>query len=126
MLIVVSPAKTLDYESPLPTKVHTEPRMIEDAKELVDVMVTKSPAEVASMMHLSPALAELNVQRYQDWETTFDFDNSRQAVLAFKGDVYTGMEIERFGTRDFTEAQKSLRILSGLYGVLRPMDLMQP
>lgn len=126
VLIVVSPAKTLDYESPLPTKVHTEPRMVADTKELVDVMVTKSPDEVASMMHLSPALADLNVQRYQDWEPRFDFDNSRQAVLAFKGDVYTGMEIERFGTRDFTEAQKRLRILSGLYGVLRPMDLMQP
>lgn len=126
VLIVVSPAKTLDYESPLPTRAHSVPRMVDDAAGLIDVMVTKSPDEVASMMHLSAPLAELNVQRYQDWEPRFSFDNSRQAVLAFKGDVYTGMEIERFGTRDFTEAQKRIRILSGLYGVLRPLDLMQP
>jgi uncharacterized protein len=126
MLIVVSPAKTLDYESKLLTRTHTLPRMIDQASELVDVMVTKSPDDVASMMHLSPKLAELNVQRYQDWEPEFTLNNARQAVLAFKGDVYTGMAVERFSARDFTEAQKRLRILSGLYGVLRPLDLMQP
>jgi len=126
MLIVLSPAKTLDYETKLLTRAHTQPRMVEESAKLVDAMMTKSPDEVASMMHISNTLAELNVQRFQDWEPTFSLKNSRQAILAFKGDVYIGMDVERFGARDYTEAQKRIRILSGLYGVMRPLDLMQP
>ena len=126
MLIVLSPAKTLDYESKLLTRAHTQPRMIEESAKLVDTMMTKSPDDVASMMHISNNLAQLNVQRFQDWEPAFSLQNSRQAILAFKGDVYIGMDIDRFGARDYTEAQKRIRILSGLYGVLRPLDLMQP
>jgi cytoplasmic iron level regulating protein YaaA (DUF328/UPF0246 family) len=126
VLIVLSPAKTLDYESKLPTKKFSVPTMTHDSAELIEVLVTKSPDDIAAMMHLSPALAELNVERYQNWEPEFTSENSRPALLAFKGDVYVGMDLARFGERDFTAAQKRIRILSGLYGVLRPLDLMQP
>ena len=127
MLIVVSPAKSLDYESPLPTKKHSEPRMLDQASELVDIMAKKTPAEIAKMMSISEGLAELNFERFQDWEAPFSPDNARPALLAFNGDVYLGMDAANtFGERDYTHAQKVLRILSGLYGVLRPLDLMQP
>ena len=127
MLIVVSPAKSLDYESELPTKKHSEPRMLDETQELVDVMAEKSPAEIARLMSVSQGLAELNHERYQDFEQPFTTDNARPAILAFTGDVYLGMDPSgTFTERDFTHAQKVLRILSGLYGVLRPLDLMQP
>ncbi len=127
MLIVISPAKSLDYETPLATKKFSEPDMLDHAAELVDVMSGKSPDELASMMHISPSLAELNFTRFQDWQRPFTPDNARPALLAFDGDVYSGMDAPNtFGERDFTHAQKTLRILSGLYGVLRPLDLMQP
>ena len=126
MLIVVSPAKSLDYESRLPTKKHSEPRMLDRSRELVGVMAQKSPREISKMMSVSEALGELNHERFQDWETPFTPANARPAVLAFNGDVYMGMQANSFSERDFTHAQKTLRILSGLYGVLRPLDLMQP
>ncbi len=127
MLIVVSPAKSLDFESPLPTKKQSEPRMLDQAEELVDIMATKTPAQLAEMMSISQGLAELNFERFQDWERPFTPDNARPALLAFNGDVYLGMDAANtFGERDYTHAQKVLRILSGLYGVLRPLDLMQP
>ena len=127
MLIVVSPAKSLDYESELPTKKHSEPRMLDDTQALVDVMAEKSPADIAKLMSVSQGLAELNHERYQDFEQPFTIDNARPALLAFTGDVYLGMDpAGTFTERDFTHAQKVLRILSGLYGVLRPLDLMQP
>ncbi len=127
MLIVVSPAKSLDYETPLTTKKFSEPRLVDDVSELVDIMATKSPDDLASMMSISPSLAELNFDRFQNWEAEFTADNSRPALLAFAGDVYMGMDAPNtFSERDFTHAQKTLRILSGLYGVLRPLDRMQP
>ncbi len=126
MLIVVSPAKSLDYESKLPTKKHSEPRLLEESRELVGVMAKKSPRELSKMMSISESLGELNHERFVDWETPFTPANARPAVLAFSGDVYMGMEANTFTERDFTQAQKVLRILSGLYGVLRPLDLMQP
>lgn len=126
MLIVVSPAKSLDYESKLATKKHSEPRMLDRSRELVDVMARKSPAEISKMMGVSADLGELNHERFQDWEPPFSTKNARPAVLAFSGDVYMGMEARTFSERDFTHAQKVLRILSGLYGLLRPLDLMQP
>jgi len=127
MLIVVSPAKSLDYESPLPTKKHTQPTMLDRSAELVGVMASKSPDELRKMMSISDSLAELNFTRFQEWERPFTPANSRPALLAFAGDVYAGLDAPNsFDERDFTQAQKTLRILSGLYGVLRPLDLMQP
>ncbi len=126
MIIVLSPAKTLDFESPLVTKKHSEPLFPDRVAELVDIVAAKTPRELGSLMSISDSLAELNFERYQDWEPTFTPENSRPAILAFKGDVYQGFDVERFDARDFNYAQRHLRILSGLYGVLRPLDLMQP
>ena len=126
MLILISPAKTLDFESELKTQKFSTPRFVKESSELVGSLVRKSPAELEKLMHLSPALADLNAMRDQDWEPDFTTDNSRQALLAFKGDVYVGMDVDCFSERDFTRSQKTLRILSGLHGVLRPLDLIQP
>jgi len=127
VLIVVSPAKSLDFDSKLPTKKHSEPLMLDHAEELVGVMARKSPSEISKMMSVSASLGELNHERFQDWERPFTVDNARPALLAFTGDVYLGMDpAGTFTERDYTHAQKTLRILSGLYGVLRPLDLMQP
>jgi hypothetical protein len=127
MISLLSPAKSLDYESKLPTRKSSQPRMLDRAEELIGVMRGKTPDEVADLMSISIDLAELNVRRYHDFTTPFTRRNARPAVLAFMGDVYMGMNVRgRFGERDHTEAQKTVRILSGLYGVLRPLDLMQP
>jgi cytoplasmic iron level regulating protein YaaA (DUF328/UPF0246 family) len=126
MLIVVSPAKALDFESPLPTSKHSQPLLIERSEELVGLMARKSPDQLSKMMSISPSLAELNHERFQDWTTPFTPDNARPAVLAFNGDTYTGLDASSFSERDYTHAQKTLRILSGLHGVLRPLDLIQP
>lgn len=127
MLIVVSPAKALDFESPLPTRKHSEPELLERSRELVEVMATKSPDDLSRMMSISPRLGELNFERFQDWTLPFTTENARPAVLAFDGDTYVGLDARRsFSERDYTHAQKVLRILSGLHGVLRPLDLIQP
>lgn len=127
MLIVVSPAKALDFESPLPTSKNSQPVLIERSEELVGLMARKSPDQLAKMMSISASLAELNHERFQDWTTPFTPDNARPAVLAFNGDTYTGLDAAAsFNERDYTHAQKVLRILSGLHGVLRPLDLIQP
>lgn len=127
MLVLLSPAKSLDLDSPLVTDRHTDPRMLEESEQLIEVMRQKSPEEIARLMKVSDAIAMLNHQRFQDFTTPFTASNARPAVLTFSGDVYQGMRAaERFDTRDFTEAQKTVRILSGLYGLLRPLDLIQP
>lgn len=127
MLIVVSPAKALDFESPLPTRKFSEPAMLDRSRELVSIMAGKSPDELSELMSISPALGELNFERFQDWEPPFTRANARPAVLAFNGDTYLGLDAPAtFDERDYTHAQKTLRILSGLYGVLRPLDLIQP
>jgi len=127
VLIVVSPAKSLDYESPLATKKFSEPRLLEEAGQLAGIMASKSPPQLQKLMSISPALADLNFERFQDWQYPFTPDTARAAVLAFNGDVYTGLDAPgTFDERDFTHAQKTFRILSGLYGVLRPLDLMMP
>jgi cytoplasmic iron level regulating protein YaaA (DUF328/UPF0246 family) len=127
VLIVVSPAKALDFESPLATRKYTVPTMLHESRQLASIMARKSPEELSDMMSISPALAELNFERFQDWEPPFTPANARPAVLAFNGDTYIGLDASRsFGERDFTHAQKVLRILSGLHGVLRPLDLIQP
>ncbi len=105
MLIVVSPAKSLDYTSPLATKKFTEPTMLDRSSELIDIMVTKTPGEIERLMSISPALAALNHERYLDWERPFTRKNSRPALLAFDGDVYDGMNARNsFSERDFTHA----------------------
>jgi cytoplasmic iron level regulating protein YaaA (DUF328/UPF0246 family) len=127
VLILLSPAKSLDYESKLPTRRYTEPRLLARSAELIDVMRTKSVDEIASLMSISMELADLNARRYAEFEPPFTPKNARPAVFAFDGDVYRGMQArDSFSERDLTEAQKTVRILSGLYGVLRPLDLMQP
>ena len=126
MLTVLSPAKSLDYESKLPTRKHSEPRLLGQSEGLIEIMRTKSPADISQLMHLSDELAHLNATRYAEWSREHTPKNSRQAILAFNGDVYLGMEARTFDARDLTEAQKSIRILSGLYGLLRPLDLIQP
>lgn len=127
MLILLSPAKSLDYESKVTTRKFTEPRLLEHSTELIDVMRTKTVDEIAEMMSISMELADLNARRYVEFETPFTKKNARPAIFAFDGDVARGMNArESFSERDFSEAQKTVRILSGLYGVLRPLDLMQP
>jgi cytoplasmic iron level regulating protein YaaA (DUF328/UPF0246 family) len=126
MLIVISPAKTLDYETPLQTRKSTEPVFLERSAALVADMRKLAPGKIRRLMGVSENLAELNHQRYQDWGQPFTFDNARQSVLAFRGDVYLGLDAPSMNTADLNFAQKHLRILSGLYGVLRPLDLMQP
>ena len=127
MLIVVSPAKALDFESPLPTRKYTLPERLERTAELVDIMASRAPHELSEMMDISAKLGELNFERFQDWTLPFTPRNARPAVLAFNGDTYIGIDAPAtFDERDYTHAQKVLRILSGLHGVLRPLDLIQP
>lgn len=126
MLMVISPAKTLDFESPLATARFTQPALLDDARKLIEVARDLTPAQIGSLMSISDKLADLNAGRFQNWQTPFTPDNARQAILAFKGDVYTGLAAETLKEEDFTFAQQHLRMLSGLYGLLRPLDLMQP
>jgi hypothetical protein len=126
MLFLLSPAKSLDYESPIPDVPHTLPAFAEDAARLIEVLRHKSPQQLSSLMEISDALAGLNAARYQAWTPKFTARNSRQAVLAFDGDVYDGLQARRLAPADLEWAQQHLRILSGLYGVLRPLDWMQP
>jgi cytoplasmic iron level regulating protein YaaA (DUF328/UPF0246 family) len=123
--MVISPAKTLDFESPLATQRYTQPALLKESQQLIDVARTLSPADIASLMHISDKLAVLNAERFNDWQPDFTPDNARQAILAFKGDVYTGLQAETFSDKEFDFAQQHLRMLSGLYGLLRPLDLMQ-
>ena len=125
MLILLSPAKTLDFEQPAVTRKHSVPRFLEDSAALVDIMRERSPADLAALMDVSDAIAELNSRRFSEWQPPFTRTNAKQAVLAFRGDVYTGLEADAWTPADFDWAQKHLRILSGLYGVLRPLDLIQ-
>jgi len=125
MLIVVSPAKSLDYQAPAKTKKFTEPLFLDEADQLVTKLKQLSPEDLSELMNISDALAQENFQRYANWQTPFTLKNAKQAIFAFKGDVYLGLKAEEFGTADLNFAQKHLRILSGLYGILRPLDLMQ-
>ncbi|WP_369789026.1 peroxide stress protein YaaA [Rouxiella sp. WC2420] len=126
MLTIISPAKTLDYESELATKRYTQPELLDKSSQLIAIAKKLSPAEISSLMGISDKLAHLNAERFNDWQPDFTPKNARQAILAFKGDVYTGLQAEDFSEKDFDFAQQHLRMLSGLYGLLRPLDLMQP
>lgn len=126
MLIVVSPAKTLDYESPLATERFTQPELTQETKLLIDECRKLTPADIAKLMKVSDKIASLNVARFTQWSETYTPENARQAILAFKGDVYTGLDAESLSESQFDYAQQHLRMLSGLYGLLKPLDLMQP
>jgi cytoplasmic iron level regulating protein YaaA (DUF328/UPF0246 family) len=125
MLILISPAKTLDYSTPN-FKEYSHPDFAPDIKSLVTVMKKKSAAEIAQLMHVSENLAELNEERFKTFQIEFNPENSKQALLAFKGDVYTKIDVDSYSNADFDFAQQHLRILSGLYGLLKPLDLIQP
>ena len=126
MLIVLSPAKSLDYETPVKFGDTTEPDFIPRSAELVSVLRQMSPAKLSTLMKISDPLAQLNAARFASWSKKFNLDNARPALLAFDGDVYDGMDARSLNAKQRDWAQKHLRILSGLYGLLRPMDLMQP
>jgi cytoplasmic iron level regulating protein YaaA (DUF328/UPF0246 family) len=125
MLLVISPAKTLDYSNPEYSS-HTQPDFPGEVKDLVGVLRKKSASEISKLMHLSDSLASLNEERYKTFRETFSPENSKQALLAFKGEVYAKMEADQFSAADLEFAQQHLRILSGLYGLLKPLDLIQP
>ncbi len=125
-LAIISPAKTLDFDTPPITSQFSKPEFLKDAGTLVAALRTLSPVDVSTLMRISTRLAELNHQRFSAWHTPFTRDNAKQAVLAFKGDVYQGLEAWTLTARDLSWAQRHLRILSGLYGLLRPLDLIQP
>lgn len=126
MLMVLSPAKKLDYDSTVRTTLYSEPVFTEKTKELVKIMQTKSAQDIAKLMSLSDSLAELNAARYADWHNKPDLSHARQAILAFNGDVYEGLQAADLSDDALQWADKHLAILSGLYGVLGPLDLMQP
>jgi uncharacterized protein len=126
MLFLLSPAKSLDYETPLPDQPHTAPLFVKQSKLLIDLLRGYAPQQIAELMDLSDKLSTLNVTRYAAWSSRATQKNARQAVLAFNGDVYDGLNAKTLPTDNLAWAQNHVCILSGLYGVLRPLDLMQP
>ena len=126
MLIVLSPAKSLDYESPVSAREHTLPEFLDHSAELIRGLRQLSPSDIASLMKISDPLAALNAGRFASWTPQFNSDNARAAVLAFNGDVYAGLGAATLPDGAMAHLQSHVRILSGLYGVLRPLDLMQP
>ncbi|OXY83609.1 peroxide stress protein YaaA [Oceanimonas doudoroffii] len=126
MLIVVSPAKTLDYDTPPVIADYTRPELLAHSAELIERARELTPADIGRLMKISDKLAGLNAARFADWQPEFTPKNAKQALLAFKGDVYTGLDADTLSPGDFAFAQAHMRMLSGLYGLLRPLDLMQP
>ena len=126
MLILLSPAKSLDYTTPPHVATCTQPRFLPQSENLIRALRRLSPADIATLMDLSDQLALLNFNRYADWSLPFTPENAKQAVLAFDGDVYDGLDARHLSADDLDFAQQHVRILSGLYGLLRPLDLMQP
>lgn len=126
MLVVLSPAKTLDYDTPAHIETSTQPDFIAQSSALIDILRPMSPSSIASLMRISDPLAALNADRYATWSPTFTKRNAKQAVLAFNGDVYEGLDAHSLTAAQLKWAQSHVRILSGLYGLLRPLDLMQP
>jgi uncharacterized protein len=126
MLFLLSPAKSLDYDTPAGDVPHTQPQFVAQSAELIDILKQKSPKDIAQLMHLSDTLSGLNVARYQAWTPKFTAKNAKQAVLAFNGDVYGGLDAKTLNAKALAWLQDHVGILSGLYGVLRPLDYMQP
>ena len=125
MLTVISPAKSLDFERPIPSTKTTKPRFLKQSQQIIDQIKRLAPQDIAGLMRLSDKLAVLNYDRFQAFQTPFTKKNARSAVFAFRGDVYQGLDADSMSTEDLSFAQDHLRILSGLYGVLRPLDLVQ-
>ncbi len=126
MLIVISPAKSLDFDTPPVTSNYSMPEMLEDSVKLAGRLKKMSPKQLSKLMNISKELGELNFNRYQNWCLPFIPENSKQAALAFNGDVYQGLQAELLSEEQLELAQTRVRILSGLYGVLKPLDLIQP
>lgn len=126
MKIVISPAKSLDYQTSVPTKQFTQGIFLEEASKINTVLKKKTPKQLSALMSVSPNLGELNWQRNQEWALPFTLDNSRQAIFAFKGEVYIGLDAYSLSMDKLKQLQNKLRILSGQYGMLKPLDLMQP
>tara|TARA_R110000824_G_scaffold222077_1_gene409264 strand:- start:1155 stop:1934 length:780 start_codon:yes stop_codon:yes gene_type:complete len=126
MLSVISPAKTLDFETPPTTKKVTQPDFLKQSQALIDILRDYSPQQISELMGISDKLAGLNAARFEEWQPPFSLHNAKPAVQAFQGDVYTGLQAESFSEAENRYAQSHLRILSGLYGLLRPLDLIQP
>ncbi|RZJ65730.1 MAG: peroxide stress protein YaaA [Flavobacterium sp.] len=126
MKIVISPAKTLDYETPLPTQRHTQPAFLTASRKVHKALKAKKPKELMELMDISDKLADLNWQRNKKWKTPFTAENSRPAIYAFNGDVYIGLDSYSIPAEKLDDLQHKLRILSGLYGLLKPLDLIQP
>jgi len=126
MLILISPAKSLDFETATTSQIHSEAKFLTESQVLIKLLRKLSVEEIADFMNISPKLAQLNYERFFSWQTPFNMDNAKQALMAFKGDVYTGLNAESLTEAELQVAQKDLRILSGLYGILKPLDLIQP
>lgn len=126
MLIVISPAKSLDFETPSKISDYTIPELLKESEKLIGRLKTMSPKQLSALMDISADLGELNFKRYQEWQTPFTPENAKQAILAFNGDVYQGLDAATLSEEILLLSQSKLRILSGLYGVLKPLDLMQP
>ncbi|MFO8086584.1 MAG: peroxide stress protein YaaA [Bacteroidales bacterium] len=126
MQIILSPAKKLDFDSALSVRKASQPRFLNESQELINELAQKSPSQLQSMMKISGNLAQLNAARFKQWHLPFNLDNARQAVLAFNGDVYEGLKAKEMTAKELEYAQQHLFILSGLHGILRPLDLIQP
>jgi hypothetical protein len=126
MKIIISPAKSLDFESKVPTSLHTQPRFLEQSEKLHKKLKTLSKSKLSELMKISDDLAALNYDRNQTWETPFTVENSKQAIYAFTGEVFRGIDVNSLDDKKLPILQERLRILSGLYGLLKPLDLIQP
>ena len=126
MIVLMNTSKTLDFQQKAPIPKHTIPELIKDAEILVKELRKLSQSEFSKLMKTSEKLTRLNLERYASWQTQVQKANAKQALLAFKGDIYSGIEVDSYQLKDFEFAQKHMRILSGLYGILRPLDLIQP
>ena len=126
MLVLLSPAKTLDYTSEEPIAATATPTLRKKTSELITLLKKKSANEIGELMHIKEKLSTLNYERYQKFSNTYTKKNSKAAIYAFKGDVYVGFDAESLTKADIKFAQNSVRILSGLYGILKPLDKMQP
>ena len=126
MLITLSPSKGQDFDSPSLSKIHTKPESLKDSEQLIKVLRRFKRTDLQQLIDVSENIAQLNVDRYKSFKMPFTMKNAKQAIFAFKGDVYSGIEIDQYKEADLNYAQEHLRILSGLYGCLRPLDLIQP